>query len=150
MIQATQLDLDAFADVFTSELAPNVLESFLSKTTYTQYQDDPVGFCEDVLGESLTDDVIAMMESVRDNQVTVAVSANATGKSHGAGRVGVWFYLTHPSTKVFTAAAPPLENLKNILWGEIGSVVGKHPKLFESQLTLQYHSNHLDEHIRFL
>jgi len=98
----------------------------------TKYRNDPVGFCQEILGETLTDDVIAMMESVRDNQITVAVSANATGKSHGAARVGVWFYLCHPNTKVFTAAAPPFDNLKNILWGEIGSIVAKHPKLFNA------------------
>lgn len=103
-----------------------------AENDFAKYQDDPVGFCEEILGESLTDDVIEMMESVRDNQITVAVSANATGKSHGAARVGVWFYLVHPNTKVFTAAAPPFSNLKNILWGEIGSIVARNPKLFKS------------------
>ena len=53
-------------------------------SSFVEYQDDPVGFAEKVLGETLTADVTAMMESVRDNQITVAVSANATGKSHGA------------------------------------------------------------------
>ena len=123
---------EAFAAVLAAKCAPGVIESFLSKSIYSQYQDDPVGFCKDILGETLTDDVVAMMESVRDHQVTVAISANATGKSHCAARVAVWFYLCHPNTKVFTSAAPPLENLKNILWGEIGSVVAKHPKLFET------------------
>jgi len=97
---------------------------------YFRYQNDPVGFCEEVLGETLTPDIKLMMESVRDNMVTVAISGNATGKSHGAARVAVWFYVCFPNCKVFTAAAPPLDNLKNILWGEIGSVVNKHPDLF--------------------
>lgn len=138
MLQAIQPQLnqapEAFAAILASKCAPGVLDSFLSKSTYTQYQDNPVGFCEDILGETLTPDVIAMMESVRDNQVTVAVSANATGKSHGGARVAVWFYLVHPNTKVFTAAAPPFDNLKNILWGEIGSIVAHHPQLFESHI----------------
>lgn len=48
---------------------------------YTQYQEDPVGFGENVLGESYTEDVKRMMESVRDHPVTIAKSSNATGKS---------------------------------------------------------------------
>ena len=115
-----------------SELLAQLYDLLDEGVGFGEYQNNPVGFCEDILGESLTDDVIAMMESVRDNQVTVAVSANATGKSHGAARVSVWFYLCHQNTKVFTAAAPPFDNLKNILWGEIGSVIAKHPKLFET------------------
>ena len=70
------------------------------------------------------------MESVRDNPVTVARSANAVGKSFTAARIVVWFYLVHPDAKVYVAAAPPLENLKKILWGEISSIVRKHPDLF--------------------
>ncbi|HDO36675.1 MAG TPA: hypothetical protein ENH07_10345 [Nitrospirae bacterium] len=125
-------------DTFAANIAAHVpvddLLSYFAESKYEQYQDDPVGFCEDILGESLTDDVIAMMNSVRDHQVTVAISGNGTGKSWGAGRVSVWFYLCHPDTKVFTAAAPPLDNLKNILWGEIGSVIAKHPGLFENHI----------------
>jgi len=122
---------EQFAAIIANECDPGVIQSILkSPIALAAYQEEPVGFCTEVLGETLTDDVIAMMESVRDNQVTVAISANATGKSHGAARVALWFYLCHPNTKVFTAAAPPLENLKNILWGEIGSVVHNHPDLF--------------------
>jgi hypothetical protein len=107
------------------------LKAMASRESFFSYQDNPIGFCETVLGETITPDVRAMMESVRDHQVTVAVSANAVGKSWGAARIATWFYICHPHTKVFTAAAPPLENLKNILWGEIGAVKAKHPDAFK-------------------
>lgn len=126
---------EEFAAILKSKLDPKVLADLKAENQYIKYQNDPVGFCTEILGESLTDDVVAMMESVRDNQVTVAISANATGKSHGAARVAVWFYTVHPNCKVFTAAAPPFENLKNILWGEIGSIINKHPGLFASQVS---------------
>lgn len=84
-----------------------------------------------MLGETYTDDVIQVMESVRDNPVTVARSANAVGKSHAAARICTWFYTVFPDSKVFTAAAPPLENLKQILWGEIMSIANKHAYLFD-------------------
>lgn len=131
-IPTTLLDPVEFAALLASKCQPGVIENLLKESKYEEYQEDPVGFCEDVLGATITDDVKRMMESVRDHQVTVAVSANATGKSHGAARVAVWFYISHPNCKVFTAAAPPYENLRNILWGEIGSVAAKHPELFEN------------------
>jgi hypothetical protein len=114
------------------DLLLSIDKKFGAETDYRRYQEDPVGFCTEVLGEKITDDVVKMMESVRDNQITVAVSSNAVGKSHGGARVAVWFYKCHPDCKVFTAAAPPMENLKNILWGEIGSVITKHPDLFKA------------------
>lgn len=125
---------DVFAAILASKMKPGALTAMKSKQSYLQYRDDPVGFCENILGETLTDDVVKMMESVRDNLVTVAVSSNATGKSHGGARVAVWFYQCHEDCKVFTAAAPPYSNLKNILWGEIGSVVAKHPDMFSSHV----------------
>lgn len=72
------------------------------------------------------------MESVRDNPITIAKSANATGKTHGAARVAVWWYKCFPGSQVYTAAAPPESNLKKLLWGEIGSIIEKHPEVFES------------------
>lgn len=70
------------------------------------------------------------MESVRDNQVTIAQSSNATGKTHAAARIATWFYKCFPETQVYTTAAPPEKNLKQLLWGEIGSITEKHPVLF--------------------
>jgi len=93
---------------------------------YRVYIENPVGFCKDVLGEAFTDEVQALMKSVRDNPVTIARSANAVGKTHGAARVAVWFYKVFPNAQVYTAAAPPESNLKKLLWGEIGSLVEKH------------------------
>jgi hypothetical protein len=100
---------------------------------FTQYADDPVGFGENVLGETYTEDVKKMMESVRDNVITIAMSSNATGKTHGAARVGIWFYKSFKQAQVWTAAAPPLSNLTNLLWGEINDIaLIKHPELFEN------------------
>jgi hypothetical protein len=123
--------IENLASIIMSQSNKDDIDAFLGKVDFSQYQDDPVGFCEKVLGETLTDDVKAMLESVRDNVVTVAISANATGKTHGAARAAIWFYLCCPKVKVFTAAAPPLDNLKNLLWGEINSVVESHEELFK-------------------
>lgn len=91
-----------------------------------------MGFGRDVLGDEFTDDVKALMESVRDNPITIAKSANATGKTHAAARVAVWWYKCFPDSQVFTAAAPPENNLKKLLWGQIGSISESHPELFQT------------------
>ena len=99
---------------------------------FEKYKDDPVLFCEEVLGETLTDDVKRLMESVRDNTITIAKSANAVGKTHAAGGLAVWAYKCFAGSQVITAAAPPEANLKKILWSEIGHRVESHPKVFKN------------------
>jgi hypothetical protein len=104
--------------------------SYSNSTLKPQYRRDPAGFGHEVLGERYTDDVMRVMESVRDHPVTVAKSANAVGKTHGAARVAVWFYKAWEDAQVYTTAAPPQGNLRRLLWGEIGSIVERHPGLF--------------------
>jgi len=87
---------------------------------YEQYQDDPSGFIEQVLGCTLTDPQRKVCESVRDFTVTVVQSANAVGKTHAASGVALWFLRSFPQSKVIATAAPPLENLERLLWGEVG------------------------------
>lgn len=100
-------------------------------TQYHKYQDDPVGFGEQVLGQSYTDDVKRMMLSVRDNQITIAKSSNAVGKTHGAAATSVWFYKAFPDSQVYTCAFPE-PKLKQLLWGEIGKITSRHKGLFRN------------------
>ena len=113
--------------------------SVVNGADYSIYQTDPVGFVEDVLNEILTDDVKRMMDSVRDHSITIARSANATGKTHGAARVAVWFYKVFPGSQVYTAAAPPFSNLEKLLWGEIGGMVEKYTGLFSQDAVKNLH-----------
>jgi hypothetical protein len=101
-----------------------------SLNKYLQYQHDPVGFCEHYFGETFTDDVKSVMESVRDNPVTIARSGNAVGKTHAAARLAIWFYKVFPGAQVYTTSAPPERNLRKLLWGEIGHVIHEHHELF--------------------
>jgi hypothetical protein len=110
--------------------AQRIKESQGAFDDLSRYHDDPVGFGTDILRESYTDDIRDVMLSVRDNPITIARSANAVGKSHGAARIAMWWFATRPEAKVYVTAAPPLENLKRILWGEIASIVDKKPELF--------------------
>ena len=91
------------------------------------------------MGETYTDDIKKIMESVRDNPVTIAKSANGPGKSHCAARIAVWLFKCFPGSQVYTCAAPPEGNLKRILWGEIGGIIEKHPALFKKDLVKILH-----------
>jgi hypothetical protein len=117
-----------------------LLEQFLQRVEvmygnvgndFSAFQNDPVGFARDVLGETLTPNMINLMEAVRDNPVVIAKSGNAVGKTFVAARLAVWWLLCFDLCQVYTAAAPPQGNLERLLWGEIGSLIEKHPELFE-------------------
>jgi hypothetical protein len=97
---------------------------------YEPYQRDPVKFGTDILGEYFTDGIIEVMNSVRDHSVTIAKSANDVGKTHAAARIALWFYKCFPGSQVYTTAAPPLDNLRRLLWGEILTTVEKHKDIF--------------------
>ena len=117
----------------------NSIESEYRQDTFNQYQKDPVAFGEKVLGETYTPEVKALMESVRDNPVTVAQSANAVGKTHAAARVAVHWFKCFPECQVYTAAAPPENNLKKLLWGEIGTLIERNPDIFKNDTVTALH-----------
>lgn len=97
---------------------------------YEKYQQDLVGFIETELGEVLTEDQKALCRSVVKNPVTIGKSANATGKTYIEARVAIWAYKCFPGVKIFTTAAPPEENLRTILWAEIGSIINRNKSMF--------------------
>ena len=132
---------DSRIGLYYEELLASINEYYGTgdNENFSEYQNAPVTFGEEVLGETFTDDVKAMMESVRDNPVTIAKSANATGKTHGAARVAAWWFKSFSDSQVYTGAAPPESNLKKLLWGEIGSIVEKHPKIFKSDTATNLH-----------
>jgi len=111
------------------------------RASYAQYIDDPVGFGEQVLGDTYPDEVKQLMESVRDNQITVAQSCTAFGKTHAAARIATWWYAVHDQCQVYTAAAPPESNLKKLLWGEIGSIAVGNPEVFVGSAQSSLHIN---------
>lgn len=99
-------------------------------TTFQEYQKDPVGFIRNVLREEITPDQAILAESVRDNPITIARSANGTGKTFDAAAIITWFYKVFNGAQVYNTCPPPEENLKHLLWGEIGRIVSKNPGLF--------------------
>lgn len=100
---------------------------------FKKYQKDPVGFVRDVLNEDMPPELCELLESIKDNPVTIAQSCNAFGKTWAAARVAVWWFKCFPDSQTYTSAAPPEGNLKRLLWGEISSVTEKHQDLFKNE-----------------
>jgi hypothetical protein len=91
-----------------------------------------VGFCEEKLGATLTDDQKIIAESFWKYQYTLVKSANAVGKTHGAGKLMCASYAVFPGSQVYGGAAPPESNLKNILFAEVYDTVEKNPEVFKN------------------
>lgn len=129
-----------FTDITPQEAVKNlgfsVLESIFEgmESNYEEYADKPVEFGEEVFGHNYTDQVKELMESVQKYPITVGMSANAVGKTYCAADVGSWWYCAHGDSQVYTAAAPPEENLKKLLWGEIGTRIESHPEVFKGSI----------------
>lgn len=102
---------------------------------FHKYANDPLGFCSHELGAEFTPEIEKVLLSVRDNPVTIARSANGVGKSFSAAHIATWFYKAFPDAKVYVTAAPPLDNLKRVLWGEIMTLFHRHPGLFQKDQT---------------
>jgi hypothetical protein len=103
-----------------------------NEVQWARYQSAPVAFARDVLGDgNLTDGQVAVLNAVRDNKVTIVQSANAVGKTFAAADVALWFLRVFSPSKVITAAAPPEDNLKRLLWGEVETKLLKKPDIFK-------------------
>jgi hypothetical protein len=115
-------------------IAERRIEDKRKSDELVKYQNDPIGFVEDVLGEYITDDCKQIMRSVLYSPTTLVRSANGPGKSWTAARIAVWFYKCYPDSKVYLTAAPPEENIKKILWGEIMGIVYRNDDLFKHDM----------------
>lgn len=101
---------------------------------WSAYADHPVAFAREVLGSRLTDDQIAVIRSVQEHRITVVPSANSVGKTYVGADIALWWFLTKRPSKVITASAPPEDNLRVLLWGEINSRCHNRPDLMPSNV----------------
>ena len=129
----TNLDL---GDFILKELRDDLLHTVQERERFQQrdfhkYRNRPEAFIKEVLKEEfLTEDQKKVLRSVVENPITVLESANGVGKSFIMPRIGVFFYKVYNGCQVYMAAAPPEDNLKRILGGELGNIVAKNPGLF--------------------
>lgn len=93
----------------------------MGDTDYSPYEDDPIGFVEDVLGLDLTDQQKEFLGAIRDDDRITIRSCNAVGKTTIVACAVIWFLHTYrPSTVVTTA--PTGRQVEIILWKEIARI----------------------------
>jgi hypothetical protein len=123
-------------EIWYSQLSKGLDPDFSETAVDTTYQDNPVGYIRDILGvKRLTDDQIRLCNAVRDYEAVIVISATGTGKTFILACLAVWAYKTHEHVSVWTTAAQPISNLKDLLWGEIGLIQSKRPHLFQNDRT---------------
>lgn len=109
------------------ELAPRDMEVVATRcrldlgTRYGLWQDDPVGFVSDVLGDTTWGKQDELLESVRDNERTTVPATHAPGKTFIGSRAAAWFIAVHPvgTAKVLTTA-PKMRQVTQLMWGGQG------------------------------
>lgn len=84
----------------------------------TEFADDPVGFCRDVLGANLWGEQARIAESVRDNPRTTVSACYGSGKTYLAACLVLWWLYTRRPAMVVTTA-PTGRQVKKLLWREI-------------------------------
>lgn len=94
---------------------------------WRQYEDDPIGFVEHGLNETLWSKQKEILLSVRDNKRTAVPACHAPGKSHIAARAVAWWVAIHPpgTARVVTTAST-FRQVRGVLWPHIRRVQVRH------------------------
>src|ERR671913_250108 len=101
---------------------------------------NPETFCNNVLKMTLWDKQRDILESVRDNPITMVPSCNAAGKTEIAAACIVWWLMTRESKVVTTA--PTWRQVKSVLWNRVHSLITPHKDLLGAEvLTTQIRIN---------
>jgi hypothetical protein len=94
---------------------------------WSKYEDDPVGFVVDGLGESLWSRQREILESLNVNKRTVVPACHAPGKSHLAARAVAWWIAVHPpGTAMAVTTATTYRQVRNILWTQLRRLQQQH------------------------
>lgn len=110
------------------ELSPREMKAMLTASrhelgsTYGLWQDDPVGFVEDVCGDTTWSKQRELLESVRDNSRTSCVSTHSASKTFSGGRLVAWYIAVHPvGTAMCVTTAPTFRQVKSQMWPGIAA-----------------------------
>lgn len=93
------------------------------KNPWARYENDPIGFVEQGLGEVLWSKQKEILQSLMDNKRTVVPACHAPGKSHLAARAITWWMSVHPpGTAIAVTTASTYRQVRNIMWANIRRV----------------------------
>lgn len=82
---------------------------------------DPTGWVNDRLNETIWSKQAAILNSVRDHRYTAVHSCHDAGKSFISSRAAAWWIDVHPPGEAaLVSTAPTFQQVRAILWKEIG------------------------------
>ena len=97
-----------------------------SGTPFGLWVDDPVGFVEDVLGETTWSKQREVLAAIPHHKRVAVPSAFGTGKTHISARAALWRSLVHaPGTSLTVTTATRYRQVIRQLWPHIRSAVAK-------------------------
>jgi len=129
-------DPGALADFLSLNFKTQDIEKEIFKTDWKKYQGKPELFCVNELDMHVTEDMKKLMSSVMKYRITIAVSANAVGKSHLASALALWFYRSYTGSQVIACSAPPERNLRENIFAKIRQFTRQNPALVEDDKVL--------------
>jgi len=93
------------------------------KNPWARWENDPVGFVEEGLKETLWSKQREILSSIVHNKRTVVPACHAPGKSHLAARAVAWWISVHPpGTAIAITTATTYRQVRNIMWSQIRRV----------------------------
>ena len=84
----------------------------------TKYQQDPVGFCRDILGIEPAPAQIRVLEAVRDHRRVAVASGHRVGKSSAVSMLALWWFCSFPGARVVLSSVTS-KQVDGVLWREI-------------------------------
>lgn len=96
-----------------------------------EWQKDPVLFIADFFGEKPDPPQEKVLRALATRDQVAVRSGHGVGKTWLAARAAIWFFVTHPYSKVITTA-PTWQQVKKVLWPEIHSALRKVPAFFRN------------------
>lgn len=92
---------------------------------FAVYDQNPVGFCEEVLGVTLTEKQCEVLTSVLTHRRVAVKSGHGTGKSFVAACLCLWWLYARQGLVVSTA--PTWPHVEEVLWREINEIARRAP-----------------------
>lgn len=87
---------------------------------WAQYEEDPLKFITQALGETVWSKQRDIINSVIENQRTAVAACHAPGKSWLSARIVSWWVAAHaPGTALAITIAPTHRQVRNIIWPHI-------------------------------
>lgn len=90
---------------------------------YEEYRDRPLDFIENVLGVHLWDKQKELIRAVWEHPKVVVKSATGVGKTFAGASLMATIFKVYADVEIYAAAAPPIDNLRRLLWGELTRVI---------------------------